>query len=139
MRLEVTDHAGISQTKADDPRVTRLGRFLRRTSLDELPQLLNVLAGHMSLVGPRPHIRGMKAEGVVIEDLMPHYNQRLLVRPGITGWAQANGFRGETRAAADAIRRVEHDLAYIANYSVILDLAILVQTMRREFITGTGV
>jgi Undecaprenyl-phosphate glucose phosphotransferase len=117
--------AVIRQASRCDGRVTRVGRWLRRTSIDELPQLLNVLAGHMSLVGPRPH-------AVVHDDhyskLIADYAMRQHVRPGITGWAQVNGFRGETAEVDLMRRRVEHDLWYIGNWSIRLDLAIIART-----------
>lgn len=133
------DPAGISQAQPGDDRVTALGRWLRSRSIDELPQLINVLTGEMSLVGPRPHVTGMKAGGVAYEALVPYYHLRYAVRPGITGWAQANGFRGPTDNAALSVARIDHDLAYIQNLSVWLDLKTLVLTAWREASRGTGV
>ena len=113
------------QAEKDDPRVTRIGAFLRRTSLDELPQLFNVVQGTMSMVGPRPHpLKLDEAFRPIVRD----YDSRYAVKPGITGWAQINGFRGETRQLEDMVGRVEHDLRYIERWSVALDLRILVQT-----------
>lgn len=113
------------QARAGDPRITRIGRFLRRTNIDELPQLLNVLLGHMSLVGPRPHPLALDdAFAVSIPALMRRYD----VRPGITGWAQVNGLRGETATVADMAIRVEHDLDYIRRWSPAFDIAIIVRT-----------
>jgi lipopolysaccharide/colanic/teichoic acid biosynthesis glycosyltransferase len=122
-----------------DPfRTTVVGQFLRRTSLDELPQLLNVMTGEMALVGPRPHIPEMPVLGSTYPVLVPYYAQRFAMRPGITGWAQANGLRGPLADEATAIARVDHDLAYIQNFSLLLDLRIMWLTLRREFLTGTG-
>jgi putative colanic acid biosysnthesis UDP-glucose lipid carrier transferase len=121
----------VPQARRSDPRVTRLGRFLRRTSLDELPQLFNVLAGSMSLVGPRPH--------AIVHDeryaqVIDGYLGRHRVLPGITGWAQVNGFRGETDTTEKMARRIEHDLFYIDHWSPLFDLRILVRTLRVGFI-----
>ena len=113
------------QATKDDPRVTPLGRVLRKTSLDELPQLFNVVAGSMSLVGPRPH------PGALNEQFRPRiqgYMLRHKVKPGITGWAQVNGFRGITDTEEKMVLRIEHDLWYIQNWSLWLDLKILLQT-----------
>jgi len=108
--------------------VTRFGAFLRRTSLDELPQLFNVLRGDLSLVGPRPHaIRGMAA-GRVYEQAVEGYFARHRVRPGMTGWAQVNGWRGETDTLEKIEQRVAHDLYYIENWSIWLDIRILAMT-----------
>ena len=113
----------------DDPRVTRVGRFIRRTSLDELPQLFNVVfKGNLSLVGPRPHAVHAKAEDRLYDETVDGYFARHRVKPGITGWAQVNGWRGETDNQEKIQRRVEHDLYYIENWSVLLDLYILVVT-----------
>ncbi len=117
---------GVPQATRDDKRVTRLGRILRRTSLDELPQLFNVLRGDMSLVGPRPHA---VAHNQLYSGLIDDYLGRHRVQPGITGWAQVNGLRGETDTVDKMQRRVEHDLAYIDNWSVFLDLQIMVLTV----------
>jgi putative colanic acid biosynthesis UDP-glucose lipid carrier transferase len=117
----------VAQARRRDPRVTRVGRMLRRTSLDELPQLFNVLKGEMSLVGPRPHALAHDARYAA---LIAGYVERHRVPPGITGWAQVHGHRGETDTLAKMQRRVDHDLAYIANRSLRLDLRILVLTVR---------
>jgi len=109
----------------DDPRVTRLGYFLRRTSLDELPQFLNVLKGDMSVVGPRPHALSHDQQFAVV---IQQYYARQRVRPGITGWAQINGFRGGIEDEEDIRNRVDHDLWYIENWSILLDLRILLMT-----------
>ena len=111
-----------------DPRVTRVGRFIRKTSLDELPQLFNVLTGQLSLVGPRPHATQAKAADTLYEQVVDGYFARHRVRPGITGWAQVNGWRGETDTREKIEQRVKHDLDYIDHWSLIFDVKILVQT-----------
>ena len=116
---------GVPQATKRDPRVTRVGRILRRTSLDELPQLLNVLKGDMSLIGPRPHAVEHNEQ---YAKLIGGYHGRHKVKPGITGWAQVNGFRGETDTVDKMRMRVEHDIHYIENWSVWFDLKILVMT-----------
>lgn len=120
------DGAVIEQAKRGDKRVTRVGRFLRRYNLDELPQLINVVLGEMSLVGPRPHA---VAHDELFETRIAKYRRRLNVRPGITGWAQVNGLRGPTETDALMRARVEHDLYYIDHWSVWLDLYILFATV----------
>ena len=111
-----------------DARVTRVGRFIRKTSLDELPQLINVLTGTLSVVGPRPHAVQAKAGNALYPDVVDGYFARHKVKPGITGWAQINGWRGETDTAEKIQKRVEHDLYYIENWSVFLDLYIVLRT-----------
>jgi Undecaprenyl-phosphate glucose phosphotransferase len=126
---EMSDFAAAKQVTKDDPRVTRVGRFIRKTSIDELPQLLNViLKGDLSLVGPRPHAIHATASNRAYEQVVDGYFARHKVKPGITGWAQVNGWRGETDTEDKIQRRVEHDLYYIENWSVLLDLYILVKT-----------
>jgi exopolysaccharide biosynthesis polyprenyl glycosylphosphotransferase len=120
--------APLEQTRRSDARITRVGRVLRATSLDELPQLFNVVAGTMSLVGPRPHATDMRTEARLGADIIASYAHRHRVKPGITGWAQVNGARGATETAAQLRRRVELDLHYIANWSLLLDLRILLRT-----------
>ena len=128
MYTEMTDaNAGKLVTK-DDPRVTRVGRFIRKTSLDELPQLFNVMRGELSLVGPRPHALQAKAADCLYDDVVDGYFARHKVKPGITGWAQINGWRGETDTHEKIEKRVEHDLYYIENWSVFLDIYILLKT-----------
>ena len=128
MHQHETDANAEVLTRRNDVRVTRVGRFLRRTSIDELPQLLNVLTGQMSLVGPRPHATSAKAGGYLYEDAVDAYAARHRVKPGITGWAQVNGWRGETDTVEKIERRVEYDLFYIENWSLIFDLQILLRT-----------
>jgi lipopolysaccharide/colanic/teichoic acid biosynthesis glycosyltransferase len=122
----------------DRGEVTPLGRLMRRTSIDELPQLLNVIRGDMSLIGPRPHPLGLRADGGPYEALVPYYRARHVMRPGISGWAQANGLRGPTDDAAAAEARIEHDVAYVQNFNLLLDIRIMIRTVLREFVTGTG-
>jgi polysaccharide biosynthesis protein PslA len=129
MYAHLEDRHALRQTSRGDPRVTRVGAFLRRHSIDELPQLLNVLAGTMSLVGPRPHALGTTAGGVTLEDAIPRYTERHRVKPGITGWAQVSGCRGNLDTVGKALRRVECDLYYIENWSLWLDLKIVVRTI----------
>jgi Undecaprenyl-phosphate glucose phosphotransferase len=116
------------QATRDDPRITRIGAFLRKTSLDELPQIFNVLKGEMSIVGPRPHAPGTRAAGRPFEDVVARYAARHRVKPGLTGLAQVRGFRGETDTEDKIVRRVECDLEYIENWSVWLDVGILART-----------
>ncbi len=128
MYQDQTDHEASKLVTKNDPRVTRVGRWIRRTSLDELPQLFNVLKGELSLVGPRPHATQAKAEDKLYDDIVEGYFARHRVKPGITGWAQVNGWRGETDTKHKILRRLEHDLYYIENWSVIFDLYILAKT-----------
>ena len=113
----------------NDPRITRVGAFIRKTSLDELPQLVNVLRGDMSLVGPRPHATQAKAAGRLYQDQVTRYAVRHKVKPGITGWAQANGWRGETDTEEKIQKRVEYDLYYIQHWSLTFDIHILLKTV----------
>jgi len=113
------------QTKKNDPRITRLGAFLRRTSIDELPQLLNVIQGSMSLVGPRPHPAPLDEQ---FKHFIPGLDSRYAVKPGLTGWAQVHGLRGETVRVEDMIARVDHDCHYINNWTLWLDIKIIAAT-----------
>ncbi len=115
----------VQQARQNDARVTRVGRFLRHTSLDELPQLINVLTGDMSLVGPRPHAL---AHNEHFSSLVEHYAKRHKMKPGITGWAQVNGLRGETDTPEKMRKRIEYDLYYIENWSLWFDIRILALT-----------
>jgi Undecaprenyl-phosphate glucose phosphotransferase len=117
------------QVTDGDPRVTRVGRFIRRTSIDELPQIFNVLSGVMSVVGPRPHPIGTRAENLLFEEAVAEYAARHRVKPGLTGWAQVNGWRGETDTVEKIRRRVDHDLYYIENWSLLLDIKIVLMTV----------
>ena len=129
MYVGQTDPLGSELTRVGDSRVTRVGRLLRRTSIDELPQLINVLRGEMSLVGPRPHPLAASAGGLPYAHAIREYPIRHRVKPGITGWAQVNGWRGETATIEQIHRRVEHDLYYVDNWSLALDISILLRTM----------
>lgn len=129
MHQHSSDANAEQQTSRNDARITRTGRLIRKTSLDELPQLLNVLRGSMSMVGPRPHATATKAAGILFEDAVKEYSARHRVKPGITGWAQINGYRGETDTLEKIEKRVEFDLEYIERWSVWFDLYILFRTL----------
>ena len=131
MYVECSDIAGSQLTMRNDPRITRVGTWLRRWSLDELPQLLNVLDGTMALVGPRPHPLQAKVGDQLYAAVVPGYHHRHAVLPGITGWAQINGWRGETVKPYQIEQRVAHDLEYVAKKSVRFDLQILLLTVVR--------
>lgn len=133
MYVDGTDRDARRQTSKDDPRVTRIGRFIRRTSIDELPQFWNVLQGQMSVVGPRPHALKTAAEGKTLEALVDDYGARHRVKPGITGWAQINGARGELCSQAQVKKRVDYDLYYIENWSILFDIKIILMTVVRVF------
>lgn len=138
MYIDKCDAAGTKQTVENDPRVTPVGRFLRHSNFDELPQLINVLRGDMSLVGPRPHVPGMLAAGVPFEVFDGRYMDRHRVLPGITGLAQVNGFRGETKEPYHARMRVDYDLIYIEQHSLWLDIKILAMTVFNELFRRRG-
>jgi polysaccharide biosynthesis protein PslA len=129
MRTDMTDHKAAQQVTKDDPRVTRVGRFIRKTSLDELPQLFNVLMGSMSLVGPRPHAIGMKTGSVESEKLVADYAHRHRIKPGMTGWAAINGSRGPVDTPEDVATRVEYDVAYIKGAGFWFDIYIMAMTI----------
>jgi putative colanic acid biosynthesis UDP-glucose lipid carrier transferase len=120
----------VKQATKDDPRITRFGAFIRRTSLDELPQFVNVLQGRMSIVGPRPHA---VAHNELYRKLIKAYMVRHKVKPGITGWAQVNGHRGETDTVEKMQARVEYDLEYLRNWSLGFDLQIIARTIKLVF------
>jgi len=129
MYTEDSDPTASKLVTKNDPRVTRVGRFIRKTSLDELPQLFNVVfTGNLSLVGPRPHAIHAKADNHLYDEAVDGYFARHRVKPGITGWAQINGWRGETDSREKILHRVEHDLYYIENWSILLDLYIVART-----------
>ena len=129
MKAEAADANGERQTAVNDPRITRIGGFLRRSSIDELPQLLNVLRGELSLVGPRPHAVSMRVRQRRNEDIVPDYALRHHVKPGITGWAQVNGYHGPVDTERALHERVTYDLDYINNWSLWFDIRILLRTL----------
>jgi Undecaprenyl-phosphate glucose phosphotransferase len=129
MRVDCADHCAARQVSADDDRVTRVGRLIRRTSLDELPQLFNVLKGEMSLVGPRPHAVGMKTGETESAKLVAGYAHRHRLKPGMTGWAAIRGSRGPVETAEKVSQRVALDVEYIERQSLMLDLAIMAMTI----------
>ena len=129
MRNDQADLKAAQQTVAGDARVTKIGRFIRKTSIDELPQLLNVIKGEMSLVGPRPHAVGMRTEGKDSMELVAEYAHRHKVKPGMTGWAQINGSRGPLHNGDDVARRVELDVDYIERSNALFDLFIMFKTL----------
>jgi len=129
MRQESADARAERQVTADDDRVTRVGRVLRKTSLDEFPQLLNVITGEMSLVGPRPHAVGMMTGDVQSAQLIAEYAHRHRIKPGVTGWAAVQGSRGPMHTPAEVIRRVELDIEYIDRHTFWLDLWIMLLTV----------
>ena len=125
----------VTQARKGDPRITRVGAFLRRTSLDELPQFYNVLQGRMSIVGPRPHAL---AHNEYYKDIVESYMKRHKVKPGITGWAQVKGYRGETDTIDKMEKRVACDLWYIDNWSLWLDLRIILTTVYKGFLSPSA-
>ena len=129
--LHVAQADGAAETLVTrgDNRVTRVGRYLRKYSIDELPQILNVVFGDMSLVGPRPHAPRAKADGRIYAEVMPDYMLRYRVKPGMTGWAQVNGWRGNTDTEEKLRKRVEFDFAYIRGWSITRDFIILLKTI----------
>lgn len=129
MRTEKLEFDNIKQASKHDPRITRVGAFLRKTSIDELPQLINVLRGEMSIVGPRPHAPSTRAGNRFFYEIVDTYAGRHNVKPGLTGWAQVCGWRGETDTEEKLVRRLEHDLFYIENWSVTFDLYIMVRSV----------
>jgi len=130
MKVMENDDSKIIQATKNDPRITTLGQFLRKTSLDELPQFINVLLGDMSIVGPRPHAVAHNEE---YRDLIEGYMLRHKAKPGITGWAQINGFRGETDTIDKMKGRVDYDIEYIRNWSVLFDCKIIFLTIIKGF------
>ncbi len=130
MRVDGSDGAGHRSTERDDDRITRVGRFIRRTSIDELPQILNVLTGDMSIVGPRPHALGSRAADKLFWEVDHRYWHRHAAKPGLTGLAQVRGYRGATLVEADLENRLQADLEYLENWSIWRDLMIIVLTFR---------
>ncbi len=128
--LSVNEDAHLKQVTKDDHRITRLGRFLRKTNLDEFPQFFNVLKGDMSIVGPRPH---MLLHTETFSKILEEYMVRHFVKPGVTGWAQVNGFRGEIREEEQLRKRIEHDIWYMENWSLWLDIRIMWLTIFNTF------
>jgi putative colanic acid biosynthesis UDP-glucose lipid carrier transferase len=131
MRVHQEQHGVVLQASRHDARITKVGAFLRRTSLDELPQFLNVLLGQMSVVGPRPHAI---EHDDLYKDLIDGYMYRYRIRPGITGWAQVNGYRGETRKVEKMEARVKFDLFYIQNWTFWFDIKIILITLVKGFV-----
>ncbi len=129
MRTDAADHSGSTLTTRNDQRVTRLGRFLRSSSLDELPQLVNILIGELSIVGPRPHPSGAKAGDVLYDDLIGNFKARYRVRPGLTGLAQCSGLRGNTDTEAKLIARFEKDMEYVETWTILRDIEIMLKTV----------
>jgi lipopolysaccharide/colanic/teichoic acid biosynthesis glycosyltransferase len=127
------DQTASRQTARDDPRITALGKHLRALDLDELPQVLNVLRGDMSLIGPRPHPIRMKVGDREYEEIVPDYQERHVVRPGITGLAQISGYRGPVDTIEHAKGRQRHDLEYVRNLSLRLEVSIILRTIAHEF------
>ena len=125
MYTDMSDANAAKLVTKDDPRVTKVGSFIRKTSIDELPQLFNVLKGELSIVGPRPHALQAKADNKLYYEAVEGYFARHQVKPGMTGWAQINGWRGETDTIDKIMQRVNHDLYYIENWSILLDLYIV--------------
>lgn len=138
MFSEMCDKGEMKQCVEGDSRLTRVGKFMRKYNLDELPQLYNVLKGDMSLVGPRCHAVGMLAVGQPYEKFEPDYHMRHVVRPGITGLAQVRGHRGPTDTKMSARARFTSDMHYVRNISFFLDLKILFLTFKNEFVGGSG-
>jgi Undecaprenyl-phosphate glucose phosphotransferase len=128
MYSDQCDPTAVRQVRRGDARVTRLGRFIRRSSIDELPQFFNVLRGELSLVGPRPHATSARTGDILYDDISRAYSARHKVKPGVTGWAQINGWRGEMNSPDKIQARVEHDLYYIEHWSLWLDFKIMMLT-----------
>jgi len=130
MRVDGSDGAGHRSTEREDDRVTKVGRFIRRTSIDELPQILNVLTGEMSIVGPRPHALGSRAADKLFWEVDHRYWHRHAAKPGLTGLAQVRGYRGATLIEADLENRLQADLEYLENWSIWRDIKIIILTFR---------
>jgi len=128
--MQVNDEADIRQSTKKDERITKIGKCLRKYNLDELPQFINVLRGEMSIVGPRPHMLKHTDE---YSALIKNYLVRHYIKPGVTGWAQVNGFRGETTKLKQMEKRVEFDIWYIENWTFLLDIRIIFKTILNIF------
>jgi len=128
MYADKCDATAKNAVTKDDPRVTKVGRFIRKTSIDELPQFFNVLMGNLSLVGPRPHAVSAQTHNLLYTEVVDGYFARHRVKPGVTGWAQVNGWRGEIDSDEKIQCRTEFDLYYIENWSLLFDLQILFMT-----------
>ena len=128
MRTEMCDAQGVRSTARNDDRITRIGALLRKTSIDELPQIINVVIGDMSLVGPRPHALGSRAEDSLFWDIDHRYWERHVVKPGLTGLAQIRGYRGATEQKADLTMRLQSDLEYVTTWSLKSDIRIILST-----------
>lgn len=128
--MYINQHSDSLQAQKEDSRITRIGTFLRKTSIDEFPQFINVLKGEMSLVGPRPH---MLKHTEMYGNSVQNYMNRLIIKQGLTGWAQANGYRGETQELLLMEQRVRHDLWYLENWSLKLDIKIILLTVKQVF------
>ena len=124
--MRVNNDAHLRQAKRNDDRLTRIGKFLRRTNLDEFPQFINVLKGEMSIVGPRPHMLRHTED---YSKILSQYMIRQFLKPGITGWAQVNGLRGEINNEDQLRRRIEHDIWYLENWSLWLDIKVIFLTV----------
>jgi putative colanic acid biosynthesis UDP-glucose lipid carrier transferase len=124
--MKINKHADLLQATKNDDRITKIGRFLRRTSLDEFPQFINVLIGNMSIVGPRPHMIKHTDD---YSKLVDQYMVRHFSKPGITGWAQVNGYRGEITETSEIKNRVYYDIWYLENWSLLLDVKIVFLTV----------
>jgi putative colanic acid biosynthesis UDP-glucose lipid carrier transferase len=124
--MNLNEIADLEQVSKNDPRITRVGKFIRKTSIDELPQFINVFLGDMSVVGPRPH---MVSHTEMYAQKIDKFMVRHFIKPGITGLAQTNGYRGEVESDSDIINRVKYDIYYVENWSVLLDLKIIVATV----------
>jgi len=129
MRTDLLDFGGAKQTQRGDPRITRVGNFLRKSSIDELPQLWNVLRGEMSIVGPRPMPLQMRVQDKLNHEIVSEYAHRHRVKPGLTGWAQVNGYRGAVETPEDLRARIAYDLQYIDNWSLWFDIKIILKTV----------
>lgn len=128
--MKINSDSDIRQANRNDERLTRIGRFLRKTNLDEFPQFFNVFRGEMSVVGPRPHMLRHTED---FSKMMEQYMVRQFLKPGVTGWAQVNGFRGEIKDKEQLCGRIEHDIWYMENWNIWLDIHIMAKTIYRMF------